>query len=75
MKDGFPIPVIGRVAWGSLLLKVRSLFWLPSGSNIEDVEKTAFRTHHGHFELVMPFGLTNALWTFQALMKDVFKGL
>ena len=28
----------------------------------EDVEKTSFRTHKGHYEfLVMSFGLTNAL--------------
>jgi hypothetical protein len=39
----------------------------------QDIEKTTFRCHFGHFEfLVMSFGLTNAPATFQSCMNHIF---
>jgi transposase InsO family protein len=79
IKNKYPLPRIddlldilhGKKVYSSLDLQ--SGYW-QIALKPEDMQKTAFNTHFGHFEYkVMCFGLANAPASFQSLMNDIFK--
>ena len=77
VKNRYPLPIIDE-----LLDELAGSQWFTNldmrtgyhhiRRKSEDEQKTAFKTHHGHFEFrVLSYGLTSAPATFQGLMNAI----
>jgi hypothetical protein len=79
IKNRFPMPIIEEIldelAGTQFFTKLDMIAgYHQIRMQEEDEYKTAFKTHHGHFQFkVMPFGLTNAPATFQCMKNQILQ--
>ena len=79
IKDRFPMPIIDEILDELAGTQYFTTLDMSAGYHQvrmrpEDEFKTAFKTHHGHYQFkVMPFGLCNAPATFLYLMNLILQ--